>query len=167
MLFLWGEKMKKIFLPIFLLENKKAERAITYLTISLFSIFVTVQILMIDADTRNAITSQEGTEGVFLEQSAIVSGKGYITLISDNPSDENSAWILANGQRIAKLKGNIVKITVSDNEVIEVDGTEAKKPFSVSIGECSDNIKLYTNGEAIDAQGRIAVVCRVVVKEVY
>lgn len=158
--------MKKIFPAIFLLENKKAERAITYLAVVLFSIFIIVQVLMVDADTRNAITSQEGTAGVFLEQSAIVSGKGYITLISDNPGNQ-PVWILANGQRIAALKGNIVKITVSHNEVIEVDGTQAKKPVKISIGECSDNIKLYTESKEVDAQGRIAVVGRVVVRETY
>ena len=82
---------------------------------------------------------------------------GHITIQVSNPSD--NLFLLQNGEKIAVLNNEKLKIDISDNSVIEIDGRNTDSQCSVKIIDISSNIDGFYE-KNIDINSNIIILGR-------
>ncbi len=138
----------------------KFKRIYKILLITLLSISVLSQILLLNDNTKTVLSQVYDIESkyVFSQSSQPV---GTIKISVSNPSDNLS--LLQNGEKIAVLNQKTAEIEVSDNSVIEIDGTAFKSKSLIKIDVLSDSLQGYYEKE-VQVCGNIVILGRFFVK---
>ena len=95
---------------------------------------------------------------VFSEQDV---KRGYIVVEITHPSE--SLFLLQNGEKMKTLTEEFVKVEVSDNSVIEIDGRNSKLVSVVKIIEISDGVSGFYEKE-INVESNVVIMGRFFVK---
>ncbi|MGE5329747.1 MAG: hypothetical protein ACM3KR_09600 [Deltaproteobacteria bacterium] len=154
----------KIPFKIINLENKRIEKRIIILSVICFSLLIVIQTLMMNPLARNLLTQEEKVEGVFLQKSTENIDKGTIVLELVDCNSMDKLWVMVNGQRVARFSGKKVTLTVSNNELIEIDSTGINASARVKIASFSKNIAFLINNSTLEVNKNIAVIARVKIK---
>ena len=117
--------------------------AIAFVTLVVSQLFLKSEVLKSEISVLHKLESQY----VFSEQNVEF---GYIVIEVSNPSE--SLFLLQNGEKIRSLNTPKVKIDISDNSVVEIDGRNIRELSDVKIVELSDNIDgFYENDVTINS----------------
>ena len=95
---------------------------------------------------------------VFSEQDV---KRGYIVVEITHPSE--SLFLLQNGEKMKTLTEEFVKVEVSDNSVIEIEGRNSKLVSVVKIIEISDGVSGFYEKE-INVESNVVIMGRFFVK---
>jgi len=143
------------------LENKQIEKRIIILSIICFSLLIAIQVLMTNPSARNFLTKEERVEGVFLQESTQIIEQGTLVFELVDCSRMDKLWVMVNGQRIARFSGKQIILSVSNNELIEIDSTDTNDSAKVKIASYSKNISLLINNSVLKTEKNIAPIARV------
>lgn len=117
--------------------------AIAFVTLVVSQLFLKSEVLKSEISVLHKLESQY----VFSEQNVEF---GYIVIEVSNPSE--SLFLLQNGEKIRTLNTPKVKIDISDNSVVEIDGRNIRELSDVKIVELSDNIDgFYENDVTVNS----------------
>lgn len=121
------------------------------------------QLVLTTPGARAVLTYIDKFEGAYV--SSVNTGRlGEITLSLVGIEPVSDIEILQNGQPIAIFYEKEVKITVSDNSVIEIDGRNVKTPFTVEIKGITSNIDIENNVTSIEVNSNISLIGRIFIK---
>lgn len=96
----------------------------------LFFVLITIQILIYTGVGKSLYTIGNLNENKY----------GEITLELIDTKPDERICVLQNGEPVASFFEETVKINVSDNSVIEIDGSKVRQNFLVETVAFSDNI---------------------------
>lgn len=89
-------------------------------------------------------------------------GQISLSLVGTEPSKDIK--ILLNGQVIALFVQKQIDITVSNNALLEIDGSAIKEPFSVKIDHVPENISFQDGKNSTEIKSNIGILARIFVK---
>jgi hypothetical protein len=128
----------------------------------LVSALLLAQLALTTPGARTVLTFIDRFEGGGVADSAGTLAELTLSLIGAEPAPEIE--ILQNGQPVAVFYDREIKITVSDNSVIEIDGRKIKKPFTVEITAVSPNAALENNTASVAVNSNISRIGRIFIK---
>lgn len=129
----------------------------------LVAVLLMVQLALTTPGARAVLTFTDKFEGV-MKSDSDKSSLGEITLSLVDLEPVSDIEILQNGQPIAMFYDKEIKITVSDNSVIEIDGRRVKTPFAVEISGVSSNIEIEGKTTYVNVNSNISLIGRVFIK---
>lgn len=166
MIFFKSEKIERLFNHIgkFNIINKKSERILTALSIVSILLLVVSQIGLNHEATRTFFTNIDQYEGVGAEniEEMFKTGELTIELLDIEPSEKIK--ILVNGMEVKPFRNKTEVISIRNNCVIEIDGTDIKVPFRVRVEDASENLSENVVGKEVNINSNIAVLARVFIK---
>lgn len=128
----------------------------------LVAALLVTQLALTTPGARAVLTFIDKFEGVLSTEGTSTLGEITLTLIDAEPTSE--ILVLQNGRPIAMFYDREIKITVSDNSVIEIDARKVKTPFAVEISNISSNIEIENNVTYIEVCSDISLVGRIFIR---
>lgn len=134
------------------------------LLLLLLSILLLSQLVLTLPGGRAVLTDADNFEGIYKngENPSATLAEITLTLIDAQPGSDIE--ILQNGQPIAIFYNENIKVTVSDNSVLEIDGRRVNKPFSVSVSGIPSNIDAENITDIVHVNSNISLIGRIFVK---
>ncbi len=141
--------------------NRFTEKLLTRLLIVLIAILFTAQIGLLNKSTDTFFSDIEKYEGIDINDinKMLTEGELTLELIGIEPSKEIK--ILINGYEKYEFNEKTIQVKAKNNNVIEIDGTKVKKPFTVKIIKASENIITSSLYKEALVQGNIIVLTRI------
>lgn len=133
-----------------------------FLKISAITVFVIVVFMQVVISVPKLnmlfckITDKEYIQAIS-ESQLVKSSEITLGLIDIQP--DNDIVVLLNGEEIAVFNQRTINVSVYDNSVIEIDGRDAKKTFTVQIS-CNNDIR-HNFVETVTVEKNIALVGRI------
>ena len=125
-----------------------------------FVVMLITQVLLKNSDINTKISKLYEYESQYVYSENKISS-GYIIIKISNPSDK--LFLLQNGEKIAVLNKKEVKVDISDNSVIEVDGRSVNNEFDLKITDFSENIEGFYEKD-ISVKSNIVILGRFFIK---
>ncbi len=116
---------------------------------AVFGLLVIVQILLATPSVRPMIAEDTEFEGSPVSNEEFLYKEGEVVLeLTGSESDQNIK-VIKNGDEAADFSNKLVKLTVREGDVIEIDGTASIYASEVSVSWCSDNIRDDSVGKKV------------------
>ena len=121
----------------------------TVIFITAFSLMITAQIMLKNSFLKNKLSFLHEMESQYVYSEKVIDS-GYIVIEISAPSD--NLFLLQNGEKILSLSKKQIKVDISDNSVIEIDGRYTDSKCKIKITETSDKISgFYENEVSVDS----------------
>ncbi|NLB82507.1 MAG: hypothetical protein GX800_13070 [Clostridiaceae bacterium] len=122
------------------------------------------QFVLTFPNARAVFTNTERFESLYKNADDSTSSLAELTLLLTGTEPTSDIEFMQNGQPIAVFYDRKITVTVSDNSVLEIDGTRVKDPFSVQIIEMSSNIDAESISSSVNVNSNISFVGRIFIK---
>jgi len=129
----------------------------------LTALLLTAQLALTIPGARTVLTFVDRLEGVG-DSSGVTTALGEIKLTLDGIEPSSSIDVLQNGRSVMFFYDREISLTVSDNSVIEIDGTSINTPFTVRVSKLSDNIKIENDAVSVEVNSNISILGRIFIK---
>ena len=127
--------------------------------VALFTLVVS-QIMLKNTFYKSKLSTMHKIEAQYVYSEKNIS-TGYLIIEVCSPSE--SIFLMQNGEKILSLSDKKIKIDVSDNSVIEIDGRNTNSQCLIKVIEISDNINGFYEKE-IYVESNIVILGRFFVK---
>ncbi|MCK9479691.1 MAG: hypothetical protein M0R40_09395 [Firmicutes bacterium] len=154
-----SSRLKKYILIIF--NINKVYRVLLFVFVS--ALLISQLALTLPAG-RAVLTNTDNFEGIYKNGENQPSTLAEITLTLVDAQPCPDIEILQNGQPIAIFYEEKIKVTVSDNSVLEIDGRRVNKPFSVVVSDIPSNIDIENIANIAQVNSDISLIGRIFVK---
>jgi len=124
----------------------------------LIVLIFTVSIIYLNRLVTSPVLSENYESGI-LPVSTPNAGETMQITLESTVTDSNIK-VMANGNVIADFEEPEVVLNLTDNSLIEIDGTNEKKQFDVLIKGVSSNADQYFGNSKITVQGNIVILDR-------
>ncbi len=128
--------------------------------ITTFSLMVTAQIMLKNSFLKNRLSFLHEMESRYVYSEKVIDS-GYIVIEISAPSD--NLFLLQNGEKILSLSKKQIKVDISDNSVIEIDGRYTDSKCNIKITEISDKTNGFYENE-VNVDSNIVILGRFFVK---
>lgn len=130
------------------------------LLVNVFLVVIISQIFLKNEISKNRLSFLHNIESeyVYSEQNIKT---GYIVIENSMPSD--NLFLLQNGEKLTPLNKKQIKINITDNSVIEVDGRNTNELNIIKISDISENTDGFYERE-VQVESNIVILGRFFVK---
>lgn len=126
---------------------------------------IAFQFVLLNDTARVFLNYATTLEGGPLEETQMLSKEGSIYIMLENEKCVPGAKLLLNGEPLAVLEKQEIKVNVRNNDVLELDASKCADEFvHIRIVGISDNIQQPYVGQRAKAKGRIELISRVKLK---
>ena len=136
------------------------KKIFTVLFITALSVLIVSQIMLKNTFYKTKLSMLHKIEAKYV-YSEKDTNSGYIIIEVYYPSE--NIFLMQNGERILSLSDKKIKVDVSDNSVIEIDGRNTDSKCLIKVTEISDNINGFYEKE-ITVESNIVILGRFFVK---
>lgn len=131
---------------------------------ALTAILLITQLALTTPGARTVLTYIDRFEGVYTNAENYAPSLGELKLVLEGVNPSSEIEVLQNGKAIAFFYDDTINITVSDNSVIEIDGTSVLEPFNVRINKVTENIKIENDPDSVQINSNISLLGRIFIK---
>ena len=145
--------------------NKRIEKLLIRAVLIGMLFLVTFQFIMLNESARVFLNYATTLEGDSLEDSGILTKEGSLYIMLESEYLIPKAKLLQNGEPVATLDTREVKISVRNNDVLELDASKSGDEFVlVCVVGISDNVLQPSVGLRVKARNKIELISRVKLK---
>ena len=130
---------------------------------ALTALLLIAQLALTTPGARAVLVVVDRLEGA-ADSSGDTAALGEIKLILEGIEPSSSIEVLQNGRSVMFFYDREVSLTVSDNSVIEIDGTSINTPFAVRVNKLSDNVTIENDAVLVEVNSNISVLGRIFIK---
>jgi hypothetical protein len=116
------------------------EKALMLSFAAVFALLVIVQVLLATPSIRTLIVEDVEFEGTPVNSEEYMYKEGEVVLELVNSESNQDLKVLVNGDETADFSNKLIKLTVREGDVVEIDGTGSIVSSEVAVSWCSNNI---------------------------
>lgn len=144
--------------------NNKVEDVFVVIFALLFITLLLAQIALTNDTIRVYLSNVEDYEGYTISDIDNLIKEGSITLELMDMSRDNDVKVLVNGKEKASFDKKAIDINVTDNSVVEIDGSKIKTSFRVKVIDKSSNVEGEIVNSIVLINSNIKTIARIKLK---
>jgi hypothetical protein len=152
-----GRPVNKDFSKWWEVINKHISKVL----VLLFSALLVSQFLLMNNNIKTIMSRTDKLEGISIEDSQLFIKKGELEITIENDSYITPLVFYINGERAASASGRSVRLTVKDNDIIEVSGADSSDVAVLKITAISDNVIVPELGKLVYVNNNLVMIDRV------
>lgn len=128
---------------------------------SVFGLMVIVQILLATPSVRTMFVEDIEFEGSPVSAEEYLYKEGEVVLELYGRESDQDIKVLLNGDEAADFSNKLVKLSVREGDVIEIDGTDSVYASEIGVSWCSDNITDDCTGRKVNVFSNVKNLLRI------
>jgi len=130
----------------------------------MLSLLLITQVVFLNQNTRTILSRIDRLEGSSVADSQLFIKRGEVELTIESHENTSGLVFYINGEEVPVRAGKSIKLTVKDNDVLEVSGADFSDIAVLRLSSVSDNVIVPEPGKIVYINGNLVLIDRVRLK---